>query len=289
MMRVLPCELVREDLPAFHDGELPIESQILIQSHLEECVVCRLEASALVELSDALRTMASSVPGRAARDTGLITGAVLERIRVERQFSLGAQVREWFQDMHLVWAGLGATCAMLVCIFVSAGVLHAASQERPDSLAGIISTIASGSTDPKRLVDTAHENSELLDTTEALPTGEDADLMLSAFVTRDGRIQNVALLEEEARAHVRPETVLAMIDAASRARFAPAQTGAFPGGVNVVWLVTSTTVKGLPDYDLYLLSPPRLVSPPVFGPKPRKPAPPSAKASPSAEDNGLAA
>ena len=289
MMHVLPCEQVREELTAYHDGELAIETQVLIHSHLQECVVCRLEASALVELSDALRTMASSVPGRLARDTGLITGAVLERIRVERQLSLGARVRERFQDMHLVWAGLGATAAVLFCVFVSAGVLHAASQERSDSLAGIISTIASGSSDPVRLVDTAGENDALLDTSATLPTGEDADLMLSAFVTRDGRIQNVALLEEQARVlRMKPEVVLAMIDAASRARFLPSQIGAFPGGVNVVWLVTSTTVKGLKDHDLYLLSPPRLTAPVAFGPEPPKVVAPP-KPTPSANNDGLAA
>ena len=287
MMHVLPCEQVRDDLTAYHDGELAIETQVLIHGHLQECVACRLEAAALVELSDALRTMASSVPGRAAHDTGQITGAVLERIQVEKRLALGARVRERFQDMHLVWAGLGATMAMFVCVFVSAGVLHAASQERSDSLAGIISTIASGSSDPVRLDDT--ENEALLDTSAALPTGEDADLMLSAFVTRDGRIQNVALLEEQARVlRMKPEVVLAMMEAASRARFSPSQIGAFPGGVNVVWLVTSTTVKGLKDHDLYLLSPPRLSAPAAFGPEPRKPAE-TAKPTPSANNDGLAA
>ena len=118
-----------------------------------------------------------------------------------------------------------------------------------------------------------------------MPAGEDAELMLSAFVTRDGRIQNVEVLEEQVRAlQVKPDVVLAMIEAASRARFAPSQAGA-PGGVNVVWLVTSTTVKGRPDYDLYLVSPPRPVK---LGPVPRpKPAPsPSAKV-PTAGDAGV--
>jgi hypothetical protein len=288
MMHVLPCAQVREDLPAYHDGELEMEGQVRIHSHLQECVACRLEAAALADLGDALRTMAGSVPGRAPADTGFITRAVLDRIRVEQRFSLVSQIRESFQDMHLVWAGLGATVAMLFCIFASAGVLHAANQERPDSLAGIISTIASGSTDPVRLVDSAFENKPLLDTTESLPVGEETDLMLSAFVTRDGRIQNVALLEEQARAlHVKPEVVLAMIDAASRARFSPTPNSAYPGGVNVVWLVTSTTVKGLPDYDLYLLSPPRLSKPMLGPPTAPKPAPtPSAKT--TAGDDGLA-
>ena len=292
MMHVLPCAQVRDELAAYHDGELEMETQVLILGHLQECVACRLEAAALADLGAALRTMAGSVPGRASSETGLLTNAVLDRIRVEQRLSFVTRVRESFEDMHLVWAGLGATLAMLFCIFASAGVLHAANQERPDSLAGIISTIVSGATDPVRLVDSAYENQPLLDTSEALPVGEGTDLMLSAFVTRDGRIQNVSLLEEQARLlRVKPEVVLAMIDAASRARFSPTQASAFPGGVNVVWLVTSTTVKGRPDYDLYLLSPPR-VSKPALGPPvaPEKPEPtPSAKSTGTAGDGGFAA
>jgi hypothetical protein len=286
MMHVLPCEQVREELTAYQDGELEMEAQVLIHSHLQECVACRIEAAALADLGDALRTMAGSVPFRAPAESGLITDAVLDRIRVERRFSFVTRMRESFEDMHLVWAGLGATVAMVFCIFASAGVLHAANQERPDSLAGIISVIASGGTDPVRLVDSAYENKPLLDTTESLPVGEETDLMLSAFVTRDGRIQNVAILEEQARAlHVKPEVVLAMIEAASRARFSPTQTSAYPGGVNVVWLLTSTTVKGLPDYDLYLVSPPRLAKPVLGPPIAPKPAPaPSAKSTTASSD-----
>ena len=259
MMHVLSCDRVREDLAAYHDGELPMQERVLIQSHLQECVACRLEAVSLDDLGDALRTMAGAVPGRRDGDSGRITGAVLERIRVENQLSLTTRVRGLFDDMHLVWAGLGASVATLFCVFASAGVLQAASQERPDSLAGIISTIvAADNGDPMRLAPTVIENRALLDTTEAWQsTGGDAELMLSAMVTREGRIQNLEVLEEQARAlHVKPEVMLAMVEAASRARF-ERQAGTQPGAINVVWLVTTTTVKGRPDYDLYLVSPPR--------------------------------
>ena len=60
-----------------------------------------------------------------------MSAGVLERLRIEQQFSLRSQVVALFQDMHLVWAGLGATVAMLICVFASASVLHAASQQRP--------------------------------------------------------------------------------------------------------------------------------------------------------------
>ena len=288
MMHVLPCAQVRDDLQAFHDRELPIQLQVLIQSHLQECVACRLEALSLADLGDALRTMAGAVPGRTTAETGIISGVVIERVRVEQQLSLLSQFRGLFDDMHLVWAGLGASVAMVFCVFASAGVLQAASQERSDSLAGIISTIANGANDPMRLSGTSQENNALLDTTEAMPAGEDAELMLSAFVRRDGRIQNVEVLEEQALAlHVKPEVVLAMIEAASRARFSPTQTGAYPGGVNVVWLVTSTTVKGRADYDLYLVSPPR---PATVRPLPQPKG--AAQSSPSPKvpaDDGIAA
>jgi hypothetical protein len=286
MMHVLPCDRVREDLTAYHDDELPMEERVLIQGHLAECVACRLEAAALADLGNALRTMAVSVPGRAQADSGQIAAAVLERVRVEQQFSWRARVGDLFEDMHLVWAGLGASLAMLFCVFASAGVLQAASQERPDSLAGIISTIVSAdASQPVRLAPTVVENRALLDTTEAMQsTGGDAELMLSALITREGRIQNLEVLEEQARVlHVKPEIVLAMVEAASRARFERGHAGQ---AMNVVWLVTTTTVKGRPDYDLYLVNPPRW---PEIGPQmpvaPRKT--PRAPKTPAAGDDGL--
>jgi hypothetical protein len=266
MMHVLSCDRVREDLGACHDGELSIDEQVLIQSHIQECVACRLEAQALSELGDALRTMATAIPGRAAHDNGRLSAAVFERIRVEEQFSLTSRVRGLFEDMHFVWAGLGASVAMIFCIFASAGVLQAASQEKPGSLAGIISTIASADmNDPVRLAATVMENRVLFDTSAAMQfTDPDAQLMLSAIVTRDGRIQNLELLEKQAQAlQISPEVIEAMLDAVSRARFEPAQSGGLAVSVNVVWLVTSTTVKGQPDYDLYLVRPPRWSSPVV--------------------------
>lgn len=269
MMHVTPCDRVRDDLTAYHDGELPMDARVLVHSHLQECVACRLEAAALDELGDALRTMAGSVPGRAAADTGRLSAGVLERVRVERTLAFRTRVREYFDDMHLVWAGLGASTAVAFCVVASAGVLQAASQERPDSLRGLISIIASAdSNDPVRLAAGALDNAELLARTTAIQESSerDSEVMFSALVTRDGRIQNVEVLEEQARAlPVKPEYVLAMTDAVSRIRFERLPAGSPPAAVKVVWLVTSTMVKGQPDYDLYLVTPPRW-SPPANGP-----------------------
>lgn len=273
MMHVLPCHRVREDLEAFVDNELTIDEQVAVQSHLQRCVSCRLEASELAEIGHALRTTPAAV---ASEESGRLTSSVLERVRLEQQFSFGVQLRDVFDDMHFVWAGLGATAAMLICIFASAGVLHAASRERPDSLAGLIDILANpGSNEnPVRLHNYMAAPRASFDDAMPLPV-EDTELAFAAVVSREGRVQNLDLLDEQARAlHVKPEVLWSMLNAASRTRFEPAMAGGAPVAVSMVWLVSTTTVKGRPDYDLYLLKPPVRPEPatgplaPVVKPRP---------------------
>lgn len=273
MMHVLPCHRVREDLEAFVDNELAIDEQVAIQSHLQVCVPCRLEASELAEIGHALRTPPSGAAS--PEETGRFTNIVLERVRVEQQLSIGMQLRDIFDDMHFVWAGLGATTAMVICIFASAGVLHAASRERPDSLAGLIDYLANpgSNANPVRLHDYMAAPRASFDDAMPMPT-EDTELAFAAVVSREGRVQNLDLLDEQARAlHVKPEVLLSMLNAASRTRFEPAMAGGAPVAVSMVWLLSTTTVKGRPDYDLYLLKPP-VRNEPATGPSaPPKPRP----------------
>lgn len=257
MMHVLPCAYVRENLEAYLDGELTLDEQVSIQSHLQECVACQLEASELSEIGCALRA-APSVPTTPQPEPGRLTSIVLERVRLEQQFSFGVQVRDLFDDMHFVWAGLGATVAMIICIFASAGVLQAASDERPDSLAGLIDYLANpgSNANPVRVVD-AYMSMPRAHEPFVPTTTDDVEFAVAAVVTREGRIQNLELVAEQARAlRVKPEVVLAMLDAAAQARFEPAKAAGSPVAVSMVWLLSSTTVKGLPDYDMYLLRPP---------------------------------
>lgn len=291
MMHVLPCHHVRNHLAAYVDGELPLGERVRIQEHIQECVACRLEAADVVNIGEGLRTASASIAGDGP-ESGRLTGAVLDRIGVEHQFSFAMQVRALFDDMHLVWAGLGASVAVVICVFASAVVLHAASRERPDSLAGLIDYLANpgSNANPVRLDDYMRAPRASFDTHMAMPT-EDAELAVAAIVTREGRVHSLEVVEEQARAlRVRPEVVLAMLGAAAQARFEPAEAGGAPVAVSMVWLLTTTTVKGRPDYDLYLLRPP--VSPvasasgPAAPPKPR-PVTAPVKASPIS-DCGLA-
>jgi hypothetical protein len=285
MMHVLACERVREELQAYHDGELSIDDQVLIQGHLRDCIACAIEAAELEELGETLRTMSTSLPDREFGEVSRLPAAVLERVRVEQQLSFGSRMRGVFEDMHFVWAALGATCASIICLFASNGVLQAASRERPDSLAGIIDYLANPGSNANPVPADGWMLLPRAQFDAPMPlSDEDAVLALSAVVTREGRVQNLELVSEQARTlRVKPEVVLAMMDAASRARFAPAQARGETVAVSVVWLLETTTVKGRPDYDRYLVTPPVAVPVvTVVRPKPAPPVPP-AKPAPSTE------
>jgi anti-sigma factor RsiW len=280
MMHVLDCDRVREHLQAYHDGELSIDEQVLVQGHLRDCVACAIQAAEFEELGEGLRAISTTLHDRTASDAAHLPGAVLERLRVERQFSLGTQVRALFDDMHFVWAALGATCALLLCLFASVGVLQAASRERPDSLAGIITFLANPGSNANPVVPDRWMLLPRAQFEEPMPlTDEDSVLALSAVVTREGRVQNLELLvAEQARTlQVKPEVVLAMLNAAASAKFHPAQAGGSPVAVNLVWLVATTTVRGSLDYDMYLVNPPRWPSVPTpVGTLTHTPKPPTA-------------
>ena len=152
--------------------------------------------------------------------------------------------------MHLVWAGLGASVATAICIVGSASVLHAANQERPNSMARALSVLASpGSNDnplrlnyemeaPRAVTDAAIEMSE-----------EEAEYALAAVVSREGDVQGVEMLNQLAD---RPD-LNAMLNEAYRMKFAPATARGDAVAVSMVWLVANTTVKGRHDEDMQAL------------------------------------
>lgn len=248
------CAEVRERLEAFYDGEVPFHERRDIQNHLTECVACSLEAEEITSLGETVRGMASGVGEHAAVAPLRLTEQVVEQLGVEEQFSVRSRVMALFQDMHLVWAGIGATAATLICVVGSASVLHAANQERPDSLAGVISLLANpgsnanpvrlnyGMMAPRAVTDPTIEMSE-----------EDAEYALSAVVSREGRVQGIEVIND-AQPLGKRAVVNAMLNEAYRVQFAPAlgRTGNAVA-VSMVWLVASTTVKGRHDDGLGIM------------------------------------
>jgi anti-sigma factor RsiW len=59
-MKHLLCASVNRVLEAYHDGELPVEEQIVVETHLSECYLCASEAKSLRMVRDALRASAEA-------------------------------------------------------------------------------------------------------------------------------------------------------------------------------------------------------------------------------------
>ena len=255
MMHEHPCVDVREHLEAFYDGELPIDRRVAIQNHLGECITCSLAAQELTMVGASIREFAAQVADRTAHEPMQMTARVIERLRVEEQFSIKSQVIALFQDMHLVWAGLGATVATMICVIGSASVLHAANQQQPGSFANVIAILASpGSNEnPLRLnYEMLSACPDAIERRTCAPIAvmaspielieEDGEYALSAVVSREGRVQGVEMINQSGVTH---RSVNAMLNEAYRVQFAPAQArGGDAVAVSMVWFVANTTVKG---------------------------------------------
>jgi hypothetical protein len=243
-MTLFTCSSVRRRLPAFYDRELPISELIFIESHVTECPPCASELKELREVGNVLRLAAS--PGPADDWTGLQSG-VISRMRAEEHESWTARTRRMFDDMHLVWIGLAAAVATIVCGAVALSALHFASPEREDSLASMIQVISAptGSDlnpinyDKFLQVPTGPERGAIEFMLAQPMTRDEMVLALNAVVTQDGRVSGLSVLSTESH----PREVSPILKALSSARFEPGRMGASPVAVNLVWLLAHTTVK----------------------------------------------
>jgi hypothetical protein len=185
-----------------------------------------------------------------------------------------------FDDLHLVWIGLGATAATVACAGAVLSMLHFASPERNDSLSAMMPRVqrADEIDGDRRFTaqDTRFLNAEFIEPGDSLPGApsgsdlnpatldgrisvpsipengivfltlersrmqDDSVMSLSAVVTREGRVSGLELLGAN---HDIPRA-MAVVEALSRGRLEPAELDGSPVAVNLVWLVAHTTVKG---------------------------------------------
>ncbi len=260
-MSLRSCTAVRRHLQEFIDGEVSVDLQVRIEGHLRSCASCAGEVRDLQTIGEALRETATVLAGMTPTDelAGLPAG-VVSRIKAENDQSIRGRVGRMFEDMHLLWAALGATAATTACLAIMVGMFYfAATHERPDSLAGMISAAAL----PGAPFPGSNANPLSLDGSMRVPRAfndnvfatsgfdgeEDTVFTLAAVVTREGRIANLELVRSHQVDGVRPaavdqQEVLDLLDTISRARFQPAQSAGSPVAVNMVWLFAHLTVRG---------------------------------------------
>lgn len=255
-MRTLSCASTRRRLHAFHDRELSISDQIAVGAHLEWCGACASHYAELRFVRAALRATSSGRTMLSREEAAGFNAAIVNRLQAEHDQSFFVRAREMFDDMHLVYAGLGAAAATMVCVIIMLGMMRFATHERPDSLAAIVNFLASpGSNANPVAIDAAISMPRALDAAISADSSaeEDAVFALVAVVTREGRIENLEMLRanDPGRRGVNEAKVVEnLMDAISRARFEPAQRAGLPVAVNMVWLVAHTTVRATKHHPL---------------------------------------
>ena len=153
--------------------------------------------------------------------------------------------------MHLVYAGLGATAATVVCVVIMLGMMRFATDERPDSLAAIITCWRrrSNASPGNDLADASGCRARWAERFQRANESaeQDAVFTLDAVVTRDGRLAEPRGARATAR-HARRSTRRELIEDAARRGVAGAvrrRRGCeLPSSAaNMVWLVEHTTVR----------------------------------------------
>jgi putative zinc finger protein len=260
-MKPLNCAATRRRLQAFHDDELGVADQIAVSSHLEWCDTCAETFADFRVMRGALQSIA---PGRASlsnEQAAVFTATVVSRMKAEANASLFALVHEMFDDMHFVYAGLGAAAAALVCVVIMLSVMRSATSGRPDSLGAIMHVLAT----PLE----CESGNDLADISgcrarwtarfqRANETAEqDAIFALEAVITHQGRLANLDALRARSRhatAASQAKLIEGLLDAVSRARFDVTQPLLMPDLSGVVWLVEHATVRAnnKPALDLQL-------------------------------------
>lgn len=244
-MKVLTCAATRRRLEAFHDGELPVGDQIAVGSHLEWCDPCAESFNELQTLRDLLRASSPSRVPFSAEDDASLQRGVVNRAQAEQSVSFGAVVRDMFEDMHFVYAGLGAMTAAVVCAVIMLGMMRAVTARAIDPL------VAGSNQNPLLMLGGELQMPRAIGegsfgVSPAL-NGGDVVFTFTAVVTREGRVANVALLpvqEAGTLPSLQLQHVNELLGAASRARFEPASRAGSPVAVNMVWIVAHTTVRG---------------------------------------------
>jgi len=223
-MKALTCAATRRRLDAFVDGELPVADQIAVSAHLEWCDDCAAMSGAIRSVGTTLRAFA---PGRAVLSNDEAPGfsvSVVSRLNAERDASVAARVRLIFDDLHIVYAGLGATVAATVCVVLMMGMMRFAADHRPDSLAAILTVMATPfecettSELPDAVACRARWVERFQRATETAE--QDAVFTLDAVVIHEGRVATLAVLRANRRADTsgQAEVIEELLDTVSRAR-----------------------------------------------------------------------
>jgi len=224
-MKAFSCAATRRRLDAFHDRELPIADEIAVAAHLEWCAACAERSDDIRSVGAALRTLAPGRRGLSNEEAAGFNVAIVSRLKAEHDASLATRLRVMFDDLHLLYVGASATVAATICVVVMMGMMHFATDSRPDSLAAILSVMAtpfgceaSTTEIPDAMVCRARWVESFQKANETAE--QDTVFTLDAVVIQQGQLANFAVMRASRHetASDQAEAIEELLDSVSRAR-----------------------------------------------------------------------
>lgn len=242
------CELVRANLSAFHDEELPVADRIAIADHLNACPSCQLEADDLELIGEALQTTArveevAVMPGLSRLQTD-----ILERWNAEERASFTRTVRNLFDDPRRASASVSVSVLASLCLAFGAFVLAQSPIRHPESLKAAMTLSSRARTDDIYLpaVETLPRAYADAIMPATVLNRDDEEVAFTALLTTDGYLEDVEMIGDriQGRRSLPTHAQLSeLLNAVATARFEPARAAGTPVSQNVVWLVSHTTVR----------------------------------------------
>jgi len=246
-MKPLTCASTRRRLQAYHDRELAVGDQIAVSAHLEWCGRCGDLLDDLRSVGGMLQALA---PGRAMLsqdEAAVFTSTVVSRMKAEEDASLFSTIRLMFEDLHLVYAGLGAATATAICLVIMLGMMRFATTDRPDSLAAVMTVLAtpleceSGNDISDASGCRARWNERFARANEW--DEQEAVFALEAVVMQHGRLANLDVLRRargSAAIDDDLQVIEELLDVVSRSRLDPRLANRL---ATPIWLYEQTTVR----------------------------------------------
>jgi ActR/RegA family two-component response regulator len=236
-------------LQAFHDHELAISDQIAVSVHIEWCDRCAATLAEVRAIGSALSTLA---PGRTTlsnEEAAVFNATVVNRLKAEQDASLVARIRDMFADIRLVYAGGGAAVATIVFVVIMLGMMRFATSERPDSLAAIVTLVATplecepGSEGADASVCRARWEARFQRANESAEQ-ESVFALDSAVTHQSGHLANLEVLRAGRHNAVgQAKAIEALLDAVTRLRLEGALPIGAPVPGSILWLVEHATVR----------------------------------------------
>ena len=191
--------------------------------------------------------------------------AVVSRRSAEDGASLLSRVREMFDDMHLVYAGVGAAVGHRRVRGHHAGHDAVRAGRAPNaspsaSLAALMTLVATPETSANAIaIDPAsHARGSARFQAANETAAEDAVFELASVVTRKGRLVNLARLKKGHKAtRDEAKAIEELLESVTRASIEPGWAEGAPVAADgMVWLVTRMTVRATKAVDVDLPLPP---------------------------------